>query len=63
MVRHECAEALGSIATDMTNGELAKYLDPAVPAIIRESCVVALDLSEYNTNTDQFQYADTFAQT
>ena len=27
MVRHECAEALGSIATDTSNGELGKYLD------------------------------------
>jgi hypothetical protein len=27
MVRHECAEALGSIATPDISGELAKYLD------------------------------------
>ena len=59
MVRHECAEALGSIATDQINKELAKYLDHNVPTILRESCVVALDFSEYNQSSDQFQYANT----
>ena len=57
MVRHECAEALGSIATDNINEELKKYLDPSIPPVIRESCVVALDFSDYN-QSDQFQYAD-----
>ena len=62
MVRHECAEALGSIATDKINDELAKYLDVSIPPVIRESCVVALDFSEYNQNSDQFQYADTLSR-
>jgi len=57
MVRHECAEALGSIATDAINAELKKYLDPSIPPVIRESCVVALDFSDYN-QSGQFQYAD-----
>ena len=31
MVRHECAEALGSIATEDISQELAKYLDERQP--------------------------------
>jgi len=57
MVRHECAEALGSIATDKVYEELGKYLDKSQPEVLRESCVVALDFADYNTS-DQFQYAD-----
>lgn len=57
MVRHECAEALGSIGTDQINKELAKYLGDDQPAVLRESCVVALDFSDYN-NSDDFQYAN-----
>ena len=62
MVRHECAEALGSIATDDINNELEKYLDKSVPSVIRESCIVALDFAEYNQSTDQFQYADALSR-
>ena len=62
MVRHECAEALGSIATDTINDELGKYLDSSVPPVLRESCVVALDFSEYNQSEDKFQYADTLTR-
>jgi len=57
MVRHEAAEALGSIATDEIYEELGKYLDKTHPDVIRESCVVALDFVDYN-KSDQFQYAD-----
>ena len=57
MVRHECAEALGSIATDKVYEELGKYLDKSTPEVLRESCVVALDFADYN-NSEQFQYAD-----
>ena len=56
-VRHEAAEALGSIATDEIYEELGKYLDKTHPDVIRESCVVALDFVDYN-KSDQFQYAD-----
>ena len=56
-VRHEAAEALGSIATDEIYEELGKYLAKSNPEVVRESCVVALDFAEYNTS-DQFQYAD-----
>ena len=62
MVRHECAEALGSIATDQVYEELAKYLDKHQPDVLRESCVVALDFADYNTNPDQFQYADSMSK-
>jgi len=57
MVRHECAEALGSIAADDINAELEKYLGKEEPAVLRESCVVALDFVEYN-NSGEFQYAN-----
>ncbi|XP_028966718.1 deoxyhypusine hydroxylase [Galendromus occidentalis] len=57
MVRHECAEALGSIATDDCMELLKKYLtDPE--DVVRESCEVALDMCEYE-NSAEFQYADT----
>lgn len=53
MVRHECAEAIGSIATDEANEILKPYInDPR--QVVRESVMVALDLSDYN-NSDQFQ--------
>ena len=61
MVRHECAEALGSIATDEVYEELSKYLNKSQPEVLRESCVVALDFADYN-NTSEFQYADTLAK-
>merc|ERR1712183_302508 len=48
MVRHECAEALGGIATPDVDleTELAKYLSKDQPDVVRESCVVALDMAE-----------------
>jgi len=58
MVRHECAEALGSIASDEVYEELSKYLNKSQPDVLRESCVVALDFADYERSTD-FQYADT----
>lgn len=57
MVRHEAAEALGSIATDECIEVLKRYLnDPR--RVVRESCEVALDMSEYE-NSPEFQYANT----
>jgi len=61
MVRHECAEALGSIASDEIYEELGKYLDKSQPDVLRESCVVALDFADYN-KSDEFQYADALAK-
>uniref|UniRef100_A0A0B6ZUL7 Deoxyhypusine hydroxylase n=1 Tax=Arion vulgaris TaxID=1028688 RepID=A0A0B6ZUL7_9EUPU len=54
MVRHECAEALGSIATPEATSILQKYLIDT-ERVVRESCIVALDMSEYE-NSDQFQF-------
>ena len=34
-----------------------RYLDPGIPAVLRESCVVALDMNDYNASKE-FQYAN-----
>ncbi|CAG4965861.1 unnamed protein product [Colias eurytheme] len=57
MVRHEAAEALGSIATPECTEVLQRYLNDPRP-VVRESCEVALDMSEYE-NSPEFQYANT----
>ncbi|XP_068631979.1 deoxyhypusine hydroxylase [Battus philenor] len=57
MVRHEAAEALGSVATDECIEVLKRYLNDPRP-VVRESCEVALDMSEYE-NSPEFQYANT----
>ncbi|KAJ2946148.1 hypothetical protein O0L34_g5080 [Tuta absoluta] len=57
MVRHEAAEALGSIATEECTEVLKRYLNDPRP-VVRESCEVALDMSEYE-NSPEFQYANT----
>ncbi|KAM3715832.1 Deoxyhypusine hydroxylase, partial [Dirofilaria immitis] len=55
MVRHECAEALGAIATKECKEVLRKFRsDPE--RVVRESCEVALDMAEYESS-GQFQYA------
>ncbi|KXJ29805.1 deoxyhypusine hydroxylase [Exaiptasia diaphana] len=60
MVRHECAEALGSIAKDNCLNILEKYsLDHE--RVVKESCIVALDMLEHE-QSDQFQYANTMAE-
>lgn len=56
MVRHECAEALGSIATGECFEILQKYAKDD-ERVVKESCDIALDMCEYE-NSDQFQYAD-----
>ncbi|KAF3419976.1 hypothetical protein E2986_03933 [Frieseomelitta varia] len=60
MVRHECAEALGSIATPDCFDILNKYLNDN-KRVVRESCVIALDMCEYENNKE-FQYADTLGK-
>lgn len=60
MVRHECAEALGSIATPEATKLLENYVRDS-NRVVRESCVVALDMSEYE-NSEDFQYANTFSK-
>lgn len=56
MVRHECAEALGSIATSECYEILNKYLNDS-KRVVRESCIIALDMCDYE-NSLEFQYAD-----
>ncbi|GLV34861.1 nero [Carabus blaptoides fortunei] len=60
MVRHECAEALGAIATEDCLTVLNKYLSDE-KRVVKESCEVALDMCEYE-NSPEFQYANTLGQ-
>ena len=57
MVRHECAEALGAIATEECIQLLNEYLNDD-KQVVKESCIVALDMCEYE-NSPEFQYANT----
>ncbi|KAG0280073.1 hypothetical protein BGZ95_011374 [Linnemannia exigua] len=56
MVRHEAAEALGSIATPECYPILEKFRDDD-ERVVRESCIVALDMYAYE-NSGDLQYAD-----
>lgn len=56
MVRHEAAEALGSIGKEECLTVLQQYRGDK-ERVVKESCEVALDMLEYE-NSDQFQYAD-----
>lgn len=56
MVRHEAIEALGSIGTPDCVGIIRNYVNDT-DDLIRESCLVALDIQEYN-NSSQFQPFD-----
>lgn len=60
MVRHECAEALGSIATDECMKVLDEFLRDS-KTVVRESCEIALDMCEYE-NSPEFQYADALSK-
>lgn len=51
MVRHECAEALGAIATDECTKILTGYLKDE-KRVVKESCEVALDICDYATSGD-----------
>ena len=57
MVRHECAEALGSIATPRCLDVLKTHLQDK-ERVVRESCIVALDMYKCEQR-NVFQYADT----
>ncbi|KAK4874919.1 hypothetical protein RN001_014279 [Aquatica leii] len=61
MVRHECAEALGAIATDDCMSVLNKYANDD-KRVVKESCEIALDMCEYE-NSPEFQYANTLQAT
>ncbi|XP_074834370.1 deoxyhypusine hydroxylase [Carettochelys insculpta] len=56
MVRHECAEALGSIAKASCLETLRAFARDK-ERVVRESCEVALDMYDY-ANSSEFQYAD-----
>jgi deoxyhypusine monooxygenase len=56
MVRHEAAEALGSIAHPESLPLMQQYSKDH-ERVVRESCEVALDLAEYMAS-DEFEYAD-----
>ncbi|KAA8589876.1 hypothetical protein FQN60_013241 [Etheostoma spectabile] len=56
MVRHEAAEALGSIGREECRAVLQQYRGDG-ERVVKESCEVALDMLEYE-NSEQFQYAD-----
>jgi len=60
MVRHEAAEALGSIGKEECLAVLQRYRGDG-ERVVKESCEVALDMLEYE-NSDQFQYADGLAR-
>lgn len=60
MVRHECAEALGSIATEECMDVLRQYASDQ-ERVVRESCEVALDMLAYE-QSGAFQYADTVSK-
>lgn len=55
MVRHEAAEALGSIATDECLPVLQSFLNDK-EQVVRDSAVVALDMYEYE-NSNEMEYA------
>lgn len=56
MVRHEAAEALGSIATEDVLPVLKKYSTDKED-VVRQSALVALDMYEYE-NSNQLEYAE-----
>jgi len=56
MVRHECAEALGSIADEKCLSVLHEFKTDKSD-VVKESCIVALDMYEYENSMDQFHYA------
>lgn len=60
MVRHECAEALGSIATDDCLTILQTFQKDE-ERVVRESCEVALDMYAYE-KSGSFQYANTVSK-
>ncbi|XP_054738801.1 deoxyhypusine hydroxylase [Anastrepha obliqua] len=60
MVRHECAEALGAIATEECINILNRFAEDE-QRVVKESCEIALDMCEYE-NSPEFQYADGLAK-
>ena len=59
MVRHECAEALGSVATEECLVTLERFRQDG-ERVVRESCEVALDMLAHEKSSE-FQYANTIS--
>jgi deoxyhypusine monooxygenase len=57
MVRHEAAEAIGAISEESATPLLQKYAKDE-NRVVAESCEIALDISDYNNDDTQFEYAD-----
>lgn len=55
MVRHEAAEALGSIADPICMELLKQHVQDPEP-IVADSCIVALDMMDHELS-NSFQYA------
>ena len=55
MVRHEAAEALGSIADPICMDLLKQHVQDPEP-IVADSCIVALDMMDHELS-NSFQYA------
>ncbi|EKX53844.1 hypothetical protein GUITHDRAFT_150311 [Guillardia theta CCMP2712] len=56
MVRHEAAEAIGAIAEEAANPLLEEFAKDK-NQVVAESCIIALDISDYWNDDSQFQYA------
>lgn len=54
MVRHECAEALGSVATDECMLVLKEYSKDQ-EEVVKESCAIGLDMLDYE-RSGELQY-------
>ena len=57
MVRHEAAEALGSVANDEASLILEKFKHDKVQ-VVRESIEIALDMNEYEKSNEQFNFIE-----
>lgn len=55
MVRHEAAEAIGSVGTDEAKAILEKFAQDSV-LVVKESVDVALDMNDYEMDNDQFNF-------
>ena len=60
MVRHECAEALGSIASKDCLPILQHFnsgKNSETPRVVTDSCLVAIDMYNHENDPDSFHYA------
>ena len=57
IVRHECAEALGSIGTEKALEFLKRYLQDE-SLVVKQSCEVALDMIDYTNDNTQFNFIE-----